>query len=131
MEALNGDLLPTLQGDPCKFTDVLYALMKSQADELKVTVGQFGDAMDGDTLDLAWEAFCEALVNFSPSDRRNLLKMQIAKIKEMKQQAIGRIQSFLATGEFEKALAKSMDKKEDDVLAMLGNLSGNAPESSA
>lgn len=80
MEAVEGKLLERLSGDPVLLCDVVYALVKPQADQASVSDEDFGRSMAGDAIDLATAAFLEELVDFFPSRRRSLLKKAVAKL---------------------------------------------------
>ena len=59
--------LGELLADPVRFVDVLYVIVKPQADAAGVTDEQFGGSLGGDTLQAAAEAFLEALGAFMPT----------------------------------------------------------------
>ena len=72
-----------LGSDPELFVSVLFSLVKDQAATSGTTLDQFARAMAGDALEQAFEAFREALVNFSPSQRRKVLQALAAKQREV------------------------------------------------
>jgi hypothetical protein len=68
-------------GDPCKLADIVYAIIKPQADAAGVTLEDFADALDGDVIVKMAEAFEGALVDFFPPPMRGPLK-ELAKKRE-------------------------------------------------
>lgn len=57
----------TLFSDPITLIDVIYAIVKPQADEAKVDDVAFGESLAGDAVDEATRAMLDALVSFCPS----------------------------------------------------------------
>lgn len=74
--------LGELLGDPCKFVDTLYAIVKPAADAKSITDESFGAALGGDYIEKASEAFVEELIDFFPdARRRSALRKVIEKGK--------------------------------------------------
>lgn len=65
--------LPKLSADPILLCDVLWVIVEEQAQRHKVTDEQFGVALMGETLEAAADAFVQALIDFFPPRRRQLL----------------------------------------------------------
>lgn len=79
------DEFKTLQeifSDPIVVVDVIYALCKPEADASKITDEQFGEAMIGDVLPAAADAFLEALADFFPTRQGALLKKMFLRMKK-------------------------------------------------
>jgi len=118
--------IPSILLDPIRLVDVLFALVKPQADSLNISDEQFGEAMAGDCIAAAGEAFVEGLVRFSPnpSDRAVL-----ARVHELTRAAMDRARAVvtarLESGVVERAMNEEIDR------AIHGMASGNAPGSSA
>lgn len=67
-----------------KLGDVLFAIVKPEADKDGVTSEQFGSALGGDVLNAASEAMVKALVDFFPDAKtRECLRRAISKNKEV------------------------------------------------
>jgi len=82
IKALEGELLVELASDPVALVDTLYAICKPQADAAGVSDEQFGEAMAGEAIDAACEAFIEALTRFfSRPGRREALRAMAAKVE--------------------------------------------------
>jgi hypothetical protein len=73
--------LRELLRDPCKLCDVLFVMVKDQADKKGITDEQFGAALGGDALGEAADAFVEALVDFFPKARQAALRDVLAKAR--------------------------------------------------
>lgn len=78
LEAVSGKLLDRISADPALFADILYVLVKPQADALGVVDTDFGEALAGDEIETASLAFIQALVDFFPKGRREILGRAIA-----------------------------------------------------
>ena len=61
--------LGKLVSDPVRLADVLYCLVKDEADARQVSDEDFGRALAGDAITAAAEAFVEELIDFFPDAR--------------------------------------------------------------
>ncbi len=122
LEVIEGKLIDRLSNDPVFLCDVLYAVVKPEADAQKLTDEDFGRAMGGDALDGASAAFLEELVDFFPSPRRRLLRKAMEKLGVFQAKALGVAEQRLASPE--------LDRQFESALAELGNSSGGLPGSS-
>lgn len=66
--------LRQLSEDPLLFCDVLWLLCEEQAKAKQIDSEQFGAALAGDAFESAITAYMEALANFFPSRRREILQ---------------------------------------------------------
>lgn len=73
-------------GDPVKLAEVIFALAGKQ--HPGVTLDEFMDALTGDTLYAAVEAFEKAFISFCPSRQRELLTKLAAKTADLQAEAI-------------------------------------------
>ena len=122
---LNVNLLELQEGDPPLLTrlgtdvillcDIIYALIKPQADQLQVTDQQFGAALGGDVILAAQKAVYEELINFFQSLARTDMARAIQAQQRLIEAAIRHVESGVADAE-----AKA-----------LGDLSTKSPASSA
>ncbi len=71
----NMEPLNNLMRDPCQLVNVLYVLVKRQAEKAGVSDEDFGYAFDGDVLLAASDAFMEELVLFFPKQKKTLTTM--------------------------------------------------------
>lgn len=70
-----------LMNDPCQLVDVLWVLVRAQAESRNVSDEVFGRSLGGDSLEAAAEAFTEALVDFFPPKNRELIRKMTQKGK--------------------------------------------------
>jgi hypothetical protein len=75
------DQLAKLVTDPEPFVDVLFVLLKDQAEKLPLTDEEFGRGLGGDGLESAVVAFWRAWADFCPSQTRPLM-LRLAKEAE-------------------------------------------------
>jgi len=121
-----GDLLERLMRDPVLLCDILYALVKPQADEKQVSDETFGAAMAGDAIDAATAALLDELVAFCPSprDRANLGRVLMV-VRRAMDKARDVVEAKIAGGEIERIVQDALTQ------ATSGHSSGAAPASSA
>jgi hypothetical protein len=85
-----GKSLIKLVDDPVTLCDVIYCLVKPQADERQISDVRFGQAMAGDAIEAATDALLADLVDFFPGRKRRLLAKTLAKLKELTGQIMDR-----------------------------------------
>jgi hypothetical protein len=119
LEAISGTLLDRLVTDPVLLGDVLYAAIKPQADERKITDEDFGRSLAGDTIDTATSALLEEFVSFFPMPRRRVLEKVLAKLAAWRAQAITVAEARIDDPMLEQTVQAALAKP--------GTLSGNAP----
>lgn len=83
LSQISDDLIERFSSDPCLAVDVLYVLVKAQADAIPLTDEQFAERLGGDSLELAGEAFMQELIDFFPSRTRSMLQRAASKGKEL------------------------------------------------
>ena len=123
LEAIEGKLLERLSSDPILLCDVVFALIKPEADARQVSDEEFGRAMAGDAIDQATTALLEELVDFFPAGKRRLLSQALAKLKQLEALALETTSRRLQSDELEQTLLKQLSEP--------GDSSGNWPASSA
>lgn len=69
--------------DPVRMCDVLFVLVEDQAKAAGVSDRDFGRGLAGDVIEAASDALYEALILFSPSDRREPLRTVATKSKRV------------------------------------------------
>ncbi len=122
LEVLEGKLIDRLSGDPVFLCDVLYAVVKPEADAQKISDQDFGRAMGGDALDGATAALLEDLVDFFPQGRRKVLRKAMDKLGVFQAKALAVAEERLASPE--------LDRQFEAALAELGSSSGGSLASS-
>ncbi len=97
MGVLGGDLIERLSGDPVLLADVLYAVVKPEAEARGVDDADFGRALAGDAVAAATTALLEGLVGFFPSPRARLLRQALAKLDDWQTAALSAAEERLST----------------------------------
>ena len=88
LSAVEGKLLQDLGADPVLLCDVLYAVIKPEADAKNVTDADFGKALAGDAIDQATAALLEELVAFFPLGKRRVAEVALRRLREMEAKAV-------------------------------------------
>ncbi|MGH7143118.1 MAG: hypothetical protein ACREJ2_03170 [Planctomycetota bacterium] len=120
-----GKTLEELVADPVLLCDVIYCILKAQADQQNVSDVDFGRAMAGDAIEHATSAFLEELALFTPNPRDRARVQRVVKaLFTMADKA-----RDLA----EKNLPVALEKAEAAILssATPGPTSGSSPAASA
>jgi len=123
-------LLTRLGTDVILLCDVIFAILKPQADAAGVSDAEFGAALGGEVIMAAQKAFYEELVGFF----RQLGRGDLARAVEAQQRMIllavaaveRRIEGVDVEGEIEKTLGAVSERSESN----RGSLSSNSPASS-
>lgn len=88
--------LGRLVSDPLQLADVLYCLVKDEADARGVSDEDFGRGLAGDVITLAAEAFVEELIDFFPDARvRAGLRQVIDKGRQVRQQLLTHAEAMI------------------------------------
>jgi len=83
----NGGTIRQLTEDVILLVDVLYAIVKPDADQAGITDEEFGAALGGDVLGRATEALLDAYINFCPSRQSKILTAIRERLTEKEQEA--------------------------------------------
>ena len=113
MDAAGGKLIQELSENPILLCDVIYCIVKPQADKESVSDEDFGRAMAGDTIDQATTAFLEELIDFFPCRKRGMLKKVLAKLKNLEAIAAEVVSKKLDSPELEEQMRKDLEKIGD------------------
>ncbi len=105
---IDGDMLKRLGADPVLVVDLLWSLVRPDAEKLSVTAEQFGRALVGDAIERAADALYGALEDFFPQGRREVWRAAIAKGKE--------VESAIASRALDRIAALTVD----DVIRISG-----------
>ena len=128
-DLLKVNLLDLTEGDPPLLTrldldvillcDVIFCIVKPQADERKVTDEDFGRAMGGDAITAAHDAFWEELVDFFRQRRQTQIVAALLKQTEIVQKAIELVEKKINT----------ISDKDLETAMNSGNWPGSSPGS--
>ena len=111
----NTELLDRLSNDPCLLVDVIYALCKDQADTLNITDEQFGENMNGDTVEAATVALLEEMIDFFPEAKRRVLRVILNQAEALTRQMQETAAAVLENPEFQETLKKQLMKSSTNV----------------
>jgi len=114
------DPLAKLVADPVTLADVLFCLVKDEADAKQISDEDFGRGLAGDSITQAADAFVEELIDFFPDARaRASLRRVIEAGKIVKQKLLTHAESLLENLDPDSEAKKLIDSF------------GSSPESSA
>ncbi|MEM8738084.1 MAG: hypothetical protein AAGG38_06350 [Planctomycetota bacterium] len=116
-------LLYRLGNDPVELVNVLFALVKPQADAAGVSDEAFGEALGGDALGEATEAFMAEVVGFFPRGVRDALLTVMEKAKTVE----GMMLDQLATAINDPALDEAIKEAAGIASGDAGASSGSTP----
>jgi hypothetical protein len=103
-----GELLSRLGNDYELLINVLYATCKPECDAKNISDVDFGIALGGDSIDDACTALTEALIEFFPQKKRELLTKALSKSNEITSKIIQLQMDKLDNPETEAAILKSL-----------------------
>jgi len=121
LDLAEGKLIERLASDPILLCDVVYAVIKPDADAISVSDVDFGRAMGGDCLEAATTALLEELADFFPSSKRQILRMALIKFRDVDAK-------ILALAE-KRMSSPALTARIDQLLESSGEPSMNSPES--
>lgn len=109
-------LLERLADDPVVLCNVLYAVMKPEADRRGVNDEAFGESLFGDALNDATRAFLESLSDFfrSPTTR-TALKAVTSKIYEVEARMHDLLAAKIKSGELDKIVNAALESAQATV----------------
>lgn len=111
LDAVGGELLTRLADNIVMLVDLVYFLVKPEADNAGVSDEQFGEALAGPALDDAANAFMAELADFFPEAKGRVLRKAIAKVRQVETRAAEvaeqRLEDPLLAAKVESILLKS------------------------
>jgi hypothetical protein len=124
LEVAGGPLIERLVSDPVLLCDVLFAVLRPEAEAKGVTDADFGRALAGDAIDAATSALLEGLVAFFPTPKRRVLAKALEKLTAWQREALTAAEAKLDSPELAAAVQAAL-------AAPPGISSGGSPEPSA
>ena len=124
----NPPLITRLFLDLCLLVDVLYALCRPRAQELRISDEEFGASIAGEEAKAAYEAFFEELIDFfQKAGRQDAAKMVAGNLKLIR---IGMEQTGHAVDRLAEAgpgiIAEAAAKAVDDAIREAGVVAGGS-----
>lgn len=96
--------------DPCLWVDVLWDLVEEQANTQGVTAEVFAHGLAGDAFESASTALIEAIIDFFPSSRREILRRLLGKVKQMESLKLAEVESKIDQLNFGELFSGSPEK---------------------
>ena len=126
LATLDGTAYDQLEGDPELLVDVLWSLCAAQATVANVTEVQFGEAMIGDAIENATAAMLEAIGDFFPSRKRQMVQTLAQKTRAMRELGLQKAMAKLEDPALVEKVSAAMDARlERDVNEALDELNKN------
>ncbi|HNQ22490.1 MAG TPA: hypothetical protein PKK06_05290 [Phycisphaerae bacterium] len=128
LDAGDPPLLTRLGTDVILLCDVIFALVKPQADAVGVSDEQFAAALGGDAVFAAQTAFYEELMDFFRKLGRTDLAKAVDAQRRMIDLAVARIETRIDKLDLEAAVSKTLSEADGE--STRGGPSTNSPPSS-
>jgi hypothetical protein len=103
----DSDLLDRLAGDPILLVDALWVICRDNA---TITDEEFGQRMGGESIDNAVMALMEAIADFFPRARREILRKMIAKARQAEETVLSRVSEKMDSGEIESEVERQLNE---------------------
>lgn len=112
----DGKTYQRLADDPCLLVDCLWLLCQEQAGREGVKEEQFGKSLVGDAIEQATAALLAAIVDFSPTRRRELIQAVTAKNAKLRDIGTQRALAKINDETLEADILKAMEAEMDDAI---------------
>lgn len=106
----NVDVLEKIANDPVLLVDVIYALVKPEADSKGITDEEFGTSMAGDCIETATEALLEEIVDFFPEAKRKILRKIVETTKRFNLQARTTLETILTNPDLDNQITQELKR---------------------
>ena len=126
-------LLERLVDDPCLLCDILFCLVKPEADAKNITDEDFGKALAGDALGAATDALLSEIADFFPKGRREILQKILGKLTALQDKATSLALVKLDDPALDRQMEAELQAAMDAIAGPTTSTSaaGNLPESPA
>lgn len=101
VDLLDKEIFQELAADTIRLVDVIWLLV-DKTGHPDVTDEQFADALGGDTIESAVDAFAEALFDFFPLSRRTLERAIYRRLKAMQAELMTKAATTVQTASIDK-----------------------------
>ncbi|MEM8739467.1 MAG: hypothetical protein AAGG38_13470 [Planctomycetota bacterium] len=103
------ELIRKLRTDPYLLVDTLFAAVQPQAEAAGVSDEAFAASLGGDTLERATAALLEAVADFFPSRKAQVLKKSLAKMRQTEDVFLEAAESQVEVFDAEEAARQELD----------------------
>lgn len=114
---LDGKAYEELAGDPVKLVEVLWHLVEEEAKQRGVSYKQFATSLTGDVLEQAADAMLEAITDFFPLRKRELLTAIASRNKKIREIGMTKALEKINDPELEKRIEEALEKRLDDEIS--------------
>jgi hypothetical protein len=119
-----GKLLEKVVEDPVLLCDILFCLVKPEADAKGISDEDFGRSLAGDVLGTATDALLGEIADFFPKGRREIMQRILAKLTALQEKATGLALLKLDDPELDRQM-------EEELRAALDQATGRKTSTSA
>jgi hypothetical protein len=119
-----GKLLEKVVEDPVLLCDILFCLVKPEADAKEISDEDFGRSLAGDVLGAATDALLGEIADFFPKGRREIMQRILAKLTALQEKATGLALMRLDDPELDRQM-------EEELRAALDQATGPKTSTSA
>jgi chorismate mutase len=134
LASLEGKAFDQLEADPVLLVDVLHTLCEEQIEKEKITPAEFGESLVGDAIDNATAAMLQAIADFFPKSKREMVQTLARKTQAMREVGLQKAMAKIESPELEAKVMEAMDQRLEadvqEILSQLKNASAS-PASSA
>lgn len=117
--------------DDIKFCEVLWSVVRPQADELGRTTDQFFGNIDGTVIEQAVEALLAEVVDFFQEPRRTLLRKVLTRYQEshrkLQTEGVLAVERLIETTDFEQAIRQTHTNSASSSPALAALIRGDTP----
>jgi hypothetical protein len=113
LAALNGEAYDKLDADPVLLVDTLWVLCASQANAANISQEQFASALVGDPISYATKALLESIADFSPPEKRELLRAMTNKSAKVREIGMSKALAKINDPSLETAAIEAMEASMD------------------
>lgn len=129
-DARDPDSIMQAASDPVLLVDVLYLLCEDQAKEFSVSERQFGEALAGDVLEQAVDAYLKETVDFFPPRQRPALNKMLAKMTDFQNRATAMAEEKIDSPEMESLFQAELTKASRKIDQLLAGTNTGEPSGS-
>ena len=120
------ELFARLVNDPVLIVDVLYVVLRKEADARSLDAVGFARGLRGDAVDDASRALLEALVAFFPKRRRAVLQAAVTKTNNWMEATANHAVTVIESEKMDRLLTATMEKMTQTIDQQLAELSGSS-----
>jgi len=110
LDLAGGELCKRVTRDPVLLVDLMYEVVRPEAESQDVSPEAFGRALTGDVIDAATTALLESVADFFPSRKATVLRRMIEKGAEIDAKVVARAERVLEDGTLDAEIERLASK---------------------